>query len=191
MSVSRFGLPRRRRLDATLARGSFDQPATATVSRGHARFEGWALQDDRAVTSVDLVFNATTRVPARLNIDRPDVPAALQQPRVTAACGWAVTVDLEQFAPGKLAVEVVVGTASGRQATLGTRVYELVDGSVAEPEQALRSPRWEWDLPEFLADVPREVSRQISARERMPRRASRISSPFSTCHAGMDAFCGG
>jgi SAM-dependent methyltransferase len=44
----------------------------------------------------------------------------------------------------------------------------LVDGSVAAPEQELRSPRWEWDLPEFLADAPREVSRQISARERMP-----------------------
>jgi SAM-dependent methyltransferase len=186
MGHVRFTLGRRSREQAATARGCFDAPATATLSPGLVRFEGWALEGNSAPAGVDVVFNGTTQVPARLGIDRPDVPASLREPKVAPACGWSVTIDLGQFPPGRLEAEVIVRGASGTPASLGARVYDLVGGSAGTSEHELPSPRWEWELPEFLAQTADEVSRQISPRERMP--AADVDAYFAVGRSALKAI---
>jgi SAM-dependent methyltransferase len=170
MSDSRFALRRGSREVTAPARGRLDLPATGAITRGAVHFEGWALQGNRPPARVELVFNDAARFSARLGIDRFDVPDNQQQPDAVAACGWAVTVDVGQYPPGKLRVEVVAHDDSGNQATLDHRVFDVVDDDIdVAPERILRSPTWDWELPEFLARTPSELSRQISPRERMPK----------------------
>lgn len=186
MSNSRFALRRGSRKAGASARGRLDVPATPTIARGVVRFDGWALQDNHPPARVDLVFNETTSIPATLGVDRPDVPASLQQPDAVAACGWTVTVDLAQFPPGKLMVQVIAGDGSGARSTLEGRVYDLVDAPVDAPAAEPRTPQWGWNLPEFLADTSSDMVREISSGERMP--SAHVDTYFAVGRSALKAI---
>jgi SAM-dependent methyltransferase len=148
-------------------RGCLDAPATATILRGLVHFEGWALEGRDVPPEVDLVINESVSIRARLGIDRPDVPTNLQEPDSSAACGWAVTVDLTPFQSGKLRITAIVVQESGERSAFAGRVFELVDGTTAPAGPPRSTPYWERSLPDWLGETPTEVGREISPDERM------------------------
>ena len=149
------------------ARGFLDAPASGSLRRALVQFDGWALDGGDAPAAVDLIVNETATVRARLGIDRPDVPANLREPDSASRCGWGVTIDLTPYPVGPLSVRVVAVDASGAQTTFATRTYALVDDETASADSPLRTPRWEWGLPDFLGETPAKVIAAISAGERM------------------------
>jgi SAM-dependent methyltransferase len=165
MSGLRSVLPVRRSTESV--RGSLDAPATGSVVRGLAQFEGWALDGSDVPAGVNLIVNEAATVKARLGIDRPDVPANLREPDSLTACGWAVTIDLTPFPTGPLRVKAVAVQRSGARSTFGARAYDLVDVTNSPEEPPRRPPRWEWGLPDSLGETATDVIRDISPTERM------------------------
>jgi SAM-dependent methyltransferase len=78
-----------------------------------------------------------------------------------------VTIDLTPFPTGPLRINAVAVQRSGARFTFAGRDYELVDSTIAPPEQPVRAPHWEWGLPDFLGETAAEVIRDISPAERM------------------------
>lgn len=150
-----------------------DSPSAATVSRGLVRFEGWALDRGRPLAAVDVVINETTVIPARLGVERRDVPGNLGQPDAAIGCGWAVTVDLAVWPESDLRVQVIAQTESGERTQLIDTTLLLRDaleaGDIEDPlVRQLPAPVWTWELPDFLADTTGEVIDTVSPHERMP-----------------------
>jgi SAM-dependent methyltransferase len=137
------------------------------IARALMRFEGWALDGSGAPERVELVVNDAASVMARLGVNRPDVPANLQEPDATPACGWAVTMDLAPFSPGPLNVKAVAVRESGVRTTFAEHSYDLVDDIITPSAPPARTPLWVWGLPDFLGETPVEVNRVISPAERM------------------------
>lgn len=91
------------------ARGSVDSigPGVA-LTRDPMVLGGWALRERAGAREVRVVVNEQVCVDAVTGLDRPDVPAGLDDADVATDGGWRATVDLRVLPPGDARVKLLV-----------------------------------------------------------------------------------
>ena len=131
-------------VEATI-RGFVDEPAAGEeVSRAlPVSFRGWALEGLDPVAAVEIVLDGRQRVPARLRIPRPDVPAGLKEPDASLCAGWVGNVDLSVWPDSQVRAQVIARGRSGGEEILSERVLlvrsHLFAGSFDMPAEVTGS----------------------------------------------------
>ena len=100
--------------------GFIDIPVTYDYVKGNVTFQGWAVDENGGVASVDIFIDGNPVGLAQLNFPRPDVKT--QNPFVTGAAnsGWKFTMDTTKISNARHRLTVRETDIQGHQTIIGS-----------------------------------------------------------------------